>query len=74
MIRIEADLPPHEVEIFQGIEFIAKPSDSYNPEKAANQFAEFLESLYQQLPYDVVKILQKDPRISKFRECLTDKL
>ena len=48
-----------EMIIYRGIEFSAKPSDSYNPETAANKLVEFLELLYQQMPYDVAQRLKK---------------
>ncbi len=74
MIRIEMDLPSGQEKQYKGVEFVAKSSESYNPKKAADKLAEFLEQLYSQLPYSVVEILQKDPRIGNFRSCLTDRL
>ena len=74
MRRIEVDLPLNNQTPYQGIEFVATPSESYNPQETVNKLAEFLDFLYSQLPFAVVEILQRDSRISKFRECLTDKL
>ena len=74
MIKIEVDLPHDQPTQYQGIEFIARPSDSYNPQETANKLAEFLDFLYRQLPFAVVEELQKNPRIDQFRKCLTNRL
>lgn len=64
------ELPPDQPRPYQGVEFIAKPSESYDPKKASDKLAEFLDCLYKQLPHNVVRELSKDPRIEGFRKAL----
>ena len=70
MKRIEMELPYNQERVYKGVEFIAKPSKTYDPKKAADKLAEFLEELYNQLPHNLVRELSKDPRIQNFRKTL----
>lgn len=58
-------LPPTETEVFSGISFVAKQTDFYDPKKSADGFSELLRTLYQQLPYEVRRKLENDPKTKK---------
>lgn len=69
MKRFEIDLPNYPIE-YEGIELIARPNSSYDPEKCVEQFARFFMDLYRQLPHSVVEKLKRDQRIDSLRKAL----